>query len=61
VVQPFIDDAITAVVAKYPAFVRAAPKFFAPSCDVFLPNSPHFADGGAATVAAVMRAYYQNN
>ena len=58
VVQPFIDQAIAAVVTKYPSLVRAAPPFYAPSCAVFLPNSPHFADGGAALVANVIRDYY---
>jgi len=61
VVQPFIDAAVAAVAAKYPGFVREAPPFYAPSCDVFLPNSPHFADGGAAAVAKVMRDYYESH
>ena len=58
VVAPFVDQAIQAVVAKYPTLVRAAPAFYAPDCAVFLPDSPHFADGKAAVVAKVMRDYY---
>ena len=58
VVAPFIDQAIAAVVAKYPSLVRAAPPFYAPDCAVFLPDSPHFADGKAAVVAKVIRDYY---
>ena len=58
IVAPFIDQAITAVVAKYPSLVRAAPPFYAPNCDVFLKDSPHFAAGKAAVVAKVIRDYY---
>lgn len=61
VVAPYIDEAIAAVVAKYPKLVRAAPKFYAPSCDVFLKDSPHFANGKASVVAGVIRAHYSKN
>jgi len=61
VVAPYIDQAIAAVVAKHPKLVRAAPAFYAPSCDVFLPNSPHFATGEAAAVAKVIRDYYASH
>jgi hypothetical protein len=53
-----LDDAIKTVAAKYPNLVRIAPPFYAPSCDVFLPNSPHYADGKAATVSKVFSDYY---
>ena len=58
VVAPYIDQAVAAVVAKYPKLVRAVPPLYAPNCDVFLPNSPHFATGKAAVVAQVIRDYY---
>ena len=58
VVQPFIDQALTAVGAKYPKLVRVLQKFYAPSCAVFQTNSPHFADGQAAVVAQVYRDYF---
>lgn len=61
VVQPYIDQAISAVVAKYPTLVRALPPFYAPSCDVFLPNSPHYATGGAAAVGKVYHDYFVNH
>jgi len=38
--------------------VRVLPNFYAPSCAVFQTNSPHFADGQAAVVAGVYRAYF---
>jgi hypothetical protein len=58
VVQPFIDEAIANVVAAHPGFVTAAPKFYAPNCDVFSFGGPHFAEGGAEEVAQVFGAYY---
>lgn len=58
VVQPFIDEAIAAVAAAYPGFVTAAPKFYAPSCDVFLNGGPHFTPEGMAAVAKVYADYY---
>jgi len=61
IVQPFVDQAMTAVGAKYPALVRILPPFYAPSCSVFLPNSPHFAAGQAAVVAQVYRDYFINH
>jgi hypothetical protein len=53
VVQPFIDTAIQTVVANHPKLVRAAPKFYAPSCDVFTGGGPHFTDAGKTTIAKV--------
>jgi hypothetical protein len=58
VVNPFIDDALAAVGAKYPKLVRVLQKFYAPSCAVFQTNSPHFADGQAAVIAKVYRDYF---
>jgi hypothetical protein len=58
VVQPFIDQAIAAEVAKHPELVHAAPKFFAPSCSVFTNGGPHFTAAGVKTVAGVYGAYY---
>ena len=50
VVQPFVDQSIAGVVAKHPGLVFAAPKVFAPSCEVFTKGGPHYADSGVATV-----------
>jgi hypothetical protein len=58
VVEPWIDEAIAKVVAAYPGFVTAAPKFQAPSCDVFTFPGPHFSEGGDAVVAKVFSDYY---
>ena len=57
VVQPVVDEAIAQVVAAYPGFVTAAPKFEAPNCDVFLLGGPHFMPDGQAAVATVDSAY----
>jgi hypothetical protein len=61
VTAPFLDEAIMTVAAKYPTLVRIAPPFYAPSCDVFLPNSPHYAAGKAAAVSKVFSDYYVNH
>ena len=51
VVQPFIDDAIQTIVGRYPKLVRAAPKVYAPSCNVFSGGGPHFTAAGVQVVA----------
>jgi len=56
-----VDEAIATVAAKYPNLVRVAPPFYAPSCDVFQPDSPHYAAGKAADVSKVFSAYYVNH
>ncbi len=58
IVQPFIDEAVAAVVAAYPELVTAAPRFEAPSCDVFLLGGPHFTPAGKAEVAKVYGDHY---
>jgi hypothetical protein len=58
VVEPYIDEAIARVVAKYPKLVKAAPKIEAPSCDVFVKGGPHFSPEGMAAVAKVYAAHY---
>lgn len=58
VVQPFIDAAIQTVVANHPQLVRAAPKLYAPSCDVFTGGGPHLTDDGKSTVAKIYGDYY---
>jgi hypothetical protein len=60
VVAPFIDDAIAKVVEAFPGFVIAAPKTFAPTCDVFVAGGPHFTDAGKTTIANVYGDYYAN-
>jgi len=60
IVQPFIDEAVEAVAAAYPGLVTAAPRFEAPSCDVFLLGGPHFTPAGKAEVAKVYGDYYAN-
>lgn len=57
-VQPFIDGAIQTVVGRHPGLVRAAPKFFAPSCSVFTGGGPHYTADGAKAVAKVYSHYY---
>ncbi len=58
VVQPFIDEAIATVAAKYPGLVEIAPKMFAPSCNVFTGGGPHFTAAGKQTVAMLYSDYY---
>ncbi|HXK20032.1 MAG TPA: hypothetical protein VNG33_19610 [Polyangiaceae bacterium] len=58
VTAPVLDQSITLVAAKYPGLVRVLPPFYAPSCDVFLPNSPHYAAGKAAVVSKVFSDYF---
>jgi hypothetical protein len=53
VVQPFVDESIAGVVSKHPGMVFAAPKVFAPSCEVFTKGGPHYTDAGMATVGQV--------
>ena len=61
VVDPFVDAAVAAVAAKFPKLVRVAPAMYAPSCDSFSPNLPHFADGTAPIVAKLYSDYYLNH
>jgi hypothetical protein len=58
VVQPFIDEAIATVAARYPGLVEIAPKMFAPSCDVFTGGGPHFTAAGKQTIAKLYSDYY---
>jgi hypothetical protein len=58
VVETYVDDAISRVVAAYPGLVTASPKFYAPSCDVFASGGPHFTDAGKPVVAKVYGDYY---
>jgi ketosteroid isomerase-like protein len=55
VVQPYVDEAIAAVVARHPGLVFAAPKTFLKTCAPFLNGGPHYTDAGMATVAEVYR------
>jgi hypothetical protein len=58
VVQPFIDDAIATIAAKYPGLVEISAKFYAPSCTVFTGGGPHFTDMGKMTIAKLYSDYY---
>jgi hypothetical protein len=58
VVQPFIDQAVQAVAARFPGLAVAGPRFEAPSCAAFKKGGPHFTTEGAAAVAKVVAAYY---
>jgi len=58
VVQPFIDQAIATVAAKYPGLVEIAPKMYAPDCNVFTGGGPHFTTAGKATIAKLYSDYY---
>ncbi|GAC1353192.1 MAG: hypothetical protein NVSMB1_24060 [Polyangiales bacterium] len=61
VVQPFIDEAILTVSAKYPGLVIPANKFYAPSCTVFTGGGPHYTAAGVPIVAKVYSDYYSKN
>jgi len=58
VTTPVLDQSLAMVAAKYPTLVRVAPPFYAPNCDVFLPDSPHYAPGKPAVVSKVFSDYY---
>jgi len=58
VVQPFIDEAIQTVVGRHPSLVHAAPKAFAPTCNVFTGGGPHFTADGMKVVAKVYGDLY---
>jgi hypothetical protein len=60
VVAPFIDQAIQMEAQADPTFVVAAPKFYAPDCSVFQPNSEHPQPSENGAVAKVFQAYYAN-
>jgi hypothetical protein len=51
VVAPYIDEAIAAVVARYPRLVAAGAKVETDTCDVFTKGGPHFTPPGMAAVA----------
>jgi hypothetical protein len=55
VVEPYVDEAIAAVVARFSGLVFAGPKVVAESCDVFTKGGPHFTDPGMAAVARLYR------
>jgi rhamnogalacturonyl hydrolase YesR len=56
VVEPFIDAALAAVVAKYPGLVFPGPKVETPSCEIFTKGGPHFTPQGMATAAKLYKA-----
>ena len=56
VVQPYVDEAIAAVVARHPGLVTAAPKVFLKTCEPFLKGGPHYTDAGMAVVADAYRS-----
>ena len=55
VVQPYVEEAIAAVVARHPGLVTAAPKVFLKTCEPFLNGGPHYTDAGMAVVADAYR------
>jgi hypothetical protein len=55
VVEPYVDEAVAALVERAPGLVFAGPKVEARSCDVFTKGGPHFTDAGMADVARVYR------
>jgi hypothetical protein len=55
VVEPYVDDAVAAVAARFPGLVFAGPKVMAESCEVFTKGGPHFTDAGMAVVARLYR------
>ena len=58
VVQPFVDEAVRAVAARFPELVRVGPKLEAPSCDLFKDGGPHFTDWGRSVVAEHVGEYF---
>jgi hypothetical protein len=58
IVETWVDDAMAMVAAANPGFVTVAPKFFAPSCDVFASGGPHFTDAGKPIIAKLYGDYY---
>jgi hypothetical protein len=58
VVEQYTDDAVTMTVTNGPPLVVASPKFFAPSCDVFMSGGPHFTDAGKPIIAKLYGDYY---
>jgi hypothetical protein len=55
VVEPYVDQAVAAVVALSPGQAFAGPRVVAESCDVFTKGGPHFTDAGMAAVARLYR------
>jgi hypothetical protein len=55
VVQPYVDEAIAAVVARHPGLVVAAPKVYLKTCEPFLKGGPHYTEEGMAAVAKAYR------
>lgn len=51
VVQPYVDEAIAAVVARNPGLVAAAPRVELASCEPFATGGPHYTPAGMAVVA----------
>jgi hypothetical protein len=60
VIASYVDSAIAAVAAANPTLVVAAPKFYAPSCDVFTSGGPHFTTAGMPIIAQVYGNYYKS-
>jgi ABC-type Fe3+-hydroxamate transport system substrate-binding protein len=58
VVAPIVDEAVGKVVAAFGKLVVAAPRFEAPSCEVFTKGGPHFTDDGMAKVANLYASHY---
>jgi len=58
VVQPFVDEAVSAVAAQFPERVQVGPKLEAPTCDVFKNGGPHFTDTGRAVMAERIGEYF---
>jgi hypothetical protein len=55
VVEPYVDEAVAAVVTRFPGLVFAGPKVTAESCEVFTKGGPHFTDAGMAMVARLYK------
>jgi hypothetical protein len=55
VVQPYVDEAVAAVAARFPGLVAVGPKVETPDCGVFTRGGPHFTPEGMARVARLYR------
>jgi hypothetical protein len=58
VVQPFVDEAVAKVAKAFPKLVTVAPKFEAPSCDIFIKGGPHFTPDGMSKAANLYATHY---
>lgn len=57
-IEPYVDQAIAAAVARFPDLARVGPQIYAPSCDAFVANDTDLTPAGAAAVARMVATYF---